>query len=190
MPTQRPLQSSENRPNNKPPDGFVGLFNGKSLTNWRESSPGHWTVRDGVLLYDGKGESLVTQKQYGDFQLYVDWKIPPGADSGIYLRGKPQVQIWDKEVGSGGLFNNKSNPSKPTVRADNPVGDWNTFFITIKGDRVTVILNDQTVVDNVIMENYPAYDGRLPKTGTIELQHFGAPLMFRNLYIKELPLKR
>src|SRR4051812_10802086 len=174
---------------NTPPPGFTALFNGKDLTNWRQDehdAAKHWTIQDGVLHYDGKGDSLRTAKDYGDCELYVDWKIGPKADSGIYLRGKPQVQIWDNPVGSGGLFNNKENPSKPTVVADKPVGEWNTFHIVIRGDKVTVDLNGKRVVDNVTMENYPKYDSPLPSTGPIELQHHGNPLEFRNIYIKEL----
>ncbi len=174
---------------NTPPPGFKALFNGKDLTNWDNTgkAEGHWTVRDGILHYDGKGDSLKTAKDYGDFELYVDWKISPMADSGIYLRGKPQVQIWDRpEIGSGGLFNNKQNPSKPTKVADKPVGEWNTFHIIMKGEKVTVYLNGEKVVDNVTLENYPKYDSPIPSTGTIELQHHGNPLEFRNIYIKEL----
>ena len=118
--------------------------------------------------------------------MYVDWKIGPKGDSGIYLRGKPQVQIWDDPVGSGGLYNNKVNPSKPTKVADKPVGEWNTFHIIMKGDKVTVFLNGEKVVDDVPLENWPDYKDPLPKAGTIELQHHGNPLEFRNIYIKEL----
>lgn len=173
---------------NTPPEGFVALFNGKDLTNWSEESGAkeHWTARDGVLHYDGKGDSLRTAKDYGDFEMFVDWKIGPKGDSGIYLRGKPQVQIWDDPVGSGGLYNNKVNPSKPTKVADKPVGEWNTFHITMRGDRVTVVLNGEKVVDDIPLENWPDYKDPLPKAGKIELQHHGNPLEFRNIYIKEL----
>ena len=171
---------------NTPPPGFSALFNGKDLAGWKDDGQGHWTVKDGVLHYDGKGDSLRTAKDYGDVELYVDWKIGPKGDSGIYLRGKPQVQIWDNPVGSGGLFNNKRHPSKPTVVADKPVGQWNTFHILIRGDKVTVDLNGRRVVDNVTMENWPDYKDPLPATGPIELQHHGNPLEFRNIYIKEL----
>ena len=113
----------------------------------------HWKVVDGVLVFDGKGRSLCTAKDYGDFEMLVDWKIEKGGDSGIYLRGSPQVQIWDTanrtvgaEVGSGGLYNNQKNPSKPTKVADKPIGQWNTFRISMIGERVTVILNDELVV--------------------------------------------
>jgi hypothetical protein len=176
-------------PLNTPPPGYMALFNGKDLTGWSpaDDAEKHWTIKNGILNYDGKGKSLKTAKDYGDIDMYVDWKIGPMADSGIYLRGKPQVQIWDKpDVGSGGLYNNKKNPSKPTKIVDKPLGEWNTFHIVMKGDKVTVYLNGEKVVDNVPLENWPTYEGTLPATGTIELQHHQTPLEFRNIYMKEL----
>jgi hypothetical protein len=197
-----------------PPPGFKPLFNGKDLTGWQavidldkiaglspeqlavrqkeanaKALP-HWMFKDGVLHYDGKGYSIQTTKDYGNFELLVDWKIGPKGDSGIYLRGHPQVQIWDNKVGSGGIFNNQKNPRNPLKVADKPVGEWNTFRIIMKGDRVTVYLNGELVVVNVQMENY--WDRKkdpnkpLPAKGPIELQHHGNPLEFRNIYIKEL----
>jgi len=204
---------------NTPPSGFTALFNGKDLTNWQglieintraKMSPEqrkqaqeaadkkilpHWTVKDGILNYDGKGNNLQTVKDFGNFELYVDWKIEKNGDSGIYLRGNPQVQIWDpdgknnpKHVGSGGLYNNQKNPRDPLVLADNPPGQWNTFWIKMVGDRVTVKLNGKLVVDNTPLENY--WDkGKLPlpARGPIELQHHGDHLWFKNIYVKELP---
>ncbi len=179
-----PAGSASPRAMNEPPDGFMALFNGIDLTNWREAIPGNWHVRDGILHHDGGGGNLITTREYGDFELLVDWKIDPGGDSGIYLRGKPQVQIWDDPVGSGGLFNNKRNPSKPMLRADNPVGEWNTFRIIISGSIVTVYLNDQLVVNQVEMESYPDYRGPILKRGAIEIQHFRSHLQFRNIFIR------
>lgn len=168
---------------NVPPKGFVALFNGKDLTNWKADKTVvlHWKVKDGVLLYDGKGHSLATEKQYGDFILWVDWKIEKGADSGIYLRGVPQVQIWDNKVGSGGLYNNQQHPSQPLVVADRPPGKWNTFKIQLKGQNVTVHLNRKLVVDNTPMDTLGDR-----KKGPILLQHHGNRLWFRNVFIKEL----
>ena len=203
---------------NVPPQGFVALFNGIDLEGWKglageggsplsrarmspeelkeaqkkadESMRAHWRVEDGALVFDGKGESLCTARDYGDFEMLVDWKILENGDSGIYLRGSPQVQIWDpnqQKIGSGGIYNNQKNPSQPLVMADNPIGEWNTFRIKMVGDRVTVHLNGQLVVDNVVMENY--WDRALPifPSGQIELQNHGNTLYFRNVFIREIP---
>jgi hypothetical protein len=205
-----------------PPAGFVALFNGKDLTGWKglvgnprtrptmtpealaaaqvkadEQMRANWSVQDGVLAYTGKGNSLCTDKQYANFELYVDWRIGPRADTGIYLRGSPQVQIWDpftmpnvkngEDKGSGGLWNNQKNPRDPLVLADNPIGQWNTFFIRMVGEKVWIDLNGKRVVDNVTMENYWERDKPIYPREQIELQHHGNPIYFRNIYIKELP---
>jgi hypothetical protein len=211
---------------NKPPKRYRALFNGKDLTNWQglielpkraellkkggdkalaeaqkkanEMYLPHWTVKDGILHYDGKGQSLQTARDYANFELYVDWKIKKGGDSGIYLRGNPQVQIWDSDnlpeslkkdrgTGSGGLWNNQKHPNQPLVKADKPVGQWNNFHIIMRGDRVTIFLNGKKVVDNTPLENFWERGKPLPGTGPIELQHHGDELWFKNIYIRELP---
>ena len=206
----------------EPPAGFTPLFNGKDLTGWKglvgnpksraamsaeelataqqqadEVMRAHWNVINGELVFDGKGKSLCTAKDYGDIELYVDWKILEGGDSGLYLRGCPQVQIWDTEFeayfrhgaenGSGSMWNNKNNARFPLVKADNPVGQWNTFYVRMVGEHVTIKLNDQLIVDNVVLENY--WERGLPiyPRGQIELQNHGNTLYFRNLYVRELP---
>ncbi len=204
--------AADNAP--KPPEGFTALFNGKDLSGWKglvedpekrakmapdelkaaqakadERMREHWKVVDGELVFDGKGDSLCTAKDYADFELYVDWKILEKGDSGIYLRGSPQVQIWDPKlnnVGSGGLYNNEKGPSKALVIADKPIGEWNTMKIKMVGDKVTVWLNDQLVVDNVVLENYWDRTKPIYPSGQIELQNHGNTLWFKNIYIKEL----
>jgi HEAT repeat protein len=195
--------------------GFIKLFDGRSFAGWKglvadpprrakmtaeelrqaqaeadASMRAHWRVEDGVLIFDGAGESLCTAKDYGDFELLVDWKIGPHGDSGIYLRGSPQVQIWDPAdhpEGSGGLYNNQKGPSKPAAAADNPVGSWNTFRIIMLGERVTVYLNDTTAADNVVLENYWERDKPIYASGPLELQAHGNPLWFRSIYLREIP---
>jgi hypothetical protein len=203
---------------NTPPQGFTALFSGKDLTGWKgllkspldnpakraqlkpdelskaqqeadENMRANWKVQDGVLVFSGKGRSLCTAKDYGDFEMHVDWKILPGGDSGVYLRGSPQVQIWDNPEGSGGLYNNQKNPSHPLKRADKPIGEWNTFYIKMVSDKVTVKLNGELVVDNVTMENYWERDKPIYPTGQIELQNHGNTLWFKNIYIREIPRK-
>lgn len=199
--------------------GFVNLFNGKDLTGWKglvsnpiarskmsdsalqaaqqkanESIKKDWIVKDGLLIFTGHGDNLATEKKYGDIEMYVDWKITEKGDAGIYLRGSPQVQIWDTsrrevgaEVGSGGLYNNTKYQSKPLLVADNKIGEWNTFHIIMKGEKVTVYLNGILVTDNVILENY--WDRKIPifSKEQIELQAHGTYVAYRNIYVRELP---
>ncbi|MCP3932141.1 MAG: DUF1080 domain-containing protein [Bacteroidetes bacterium] len=198
--------------------GYVPMFNGKDLTGWKgfvadpikisamskdvlaqkqteanKTVTDSWGVKDGSIVFNGKGHNLVSVKEYGDFEMILDWRITKDGDSGIYLRGTPQVQIWDTSrvesgahVGSGGLYNNQKNERIPLVLADNAIGDWNTFYIKMIGEQVTVYLNGQLVVDNVTMENY--WDRKQPifPTGPIELQAHGTDLAFRDIYVREI----
>lgn len=200
---------------NEAPKGFVQLFNGADLTGWKglvenpekraAMSPEelakaqaeadakmreHWSVVDGILSYDGSGESLCTARDYEDFEMLVDWKITPNGDSGIYLRGTPQVQIWDPAQwpqGSGGLYNNEKGAKDPLAVADRPIGEWNTFRIIMIGEKVTVYLNDVLVVDNVPLENYWDRSKPIYPSGQIELQNHNSPLWFKNVFIREIP---
>jgi len=211
---------------NEPPPGFVALFNGKDLSGWwgagtedprkymalppeefakkREASLAdinkHWRVENGELVNDGNGLYLTTDKFYGDFELLVDYKTVPKADSGIYLRGIPQVQIWDytkeggkwnigADKGSGGLWNNSPGaPGKdPLVLADKPFGEWNHFRIRMVGSRVTVWLNEKLVVDNAILENYFNRKIPVPPKGPIQLQTHGGEIRWRNVFLREIP---
>jgi len=222
-----------------PPAGFVSLFNGRDLTNWKipEGDNGHWKILDGVIDYDAESEaksdkSLWSTKTYGDFILYVDWRIKgtpwknqnvpfilpsglhkkdemgkeitmvvPDSDSGILLRGvgKCQANIWNWPIGSGEVYgyrmDNKMPPDvrrgvTPKVNADKNIGEWNTFKITMKGDRLTVELNGIVVIENALLPE-------IPKAGPIGLQHHGSKkdgewvsppslVQFRRIYIKEL----
>lgn len=199
-------------------NGFVSMFNGKDLTGWKglvenpvarakmnpqtlaekqkqadERMWGSWKAIDGVLVFEGNGDNLCSEKLYGDFELILDWRMEAKGDGGIYLRGSPQVQTWDTsrievgaQVGSGGLYNNQKNESKPLVVADNPVNEWNTFRILMTGEKVIVYLNGNLVVDNVTLENY--WDRNIPifPTESIELQAHGTKLEFRDIYICEI----
>lgn len=244
---------------NKPPAGFVALFNGQNLDGWEghttmperakypagvlaelkkkrtEAAHEHWSVKDGAIVFDSKqstkwvvegdrvvqgkgtmGISLVTAKDYGDFELLIDWKIAKKGDSGLYLRGQPQIQIWDSDnlaeslkddwhTGSGGLWNNPLPPDAakstdtalkikagqkigkvPLKKADKPVGEWNTFHIVVQGDDVTVKLNGELVVEKAKLLNFWDRGKPVPEKGPIELQYHGDPLWFKNIYVKEL----
>ena len=155
-----------------------------------------WKVEDGNIVFDGSGfNNLSTVKQYGDFDMLIDWKLydGPEPDAGIYLRGTPQVQIWDTsrvdvgaQVGSGGLYNNVTHRSTPLKVADQKVGEWNTFRIRMIGDRVSVWLNDELVTDNVILENYWNRNQPIFPVEQIELQAHGSKVAYRDIFIKEI----
>ena len=207
-----------------PPAGFTALFNGNDLTGWRGGDTfdhrkylalpedqraeqdakwttdmqSHWRVDGDELVNDGHGKYATTTKDYGDFELLVDYKTVPLADSGIYLRGVPQVQIWDytetakfklgADKGSGGLWNNSPGTAgkDPLVLADKPFGEWNKFRILMVGARVSVWLNDKLVVDHANLENYYDRKQPVPAKGPIELQTHGGEIRWRNVFIREI----
>jgi hypothetical protein len=222
------LGTAQQRPLNEAPKGFVALFNGKDLTGWRGRQPNydpreeaklppeelakkqaawnterdaHWRVDTlkGEIVSDGQSPHLATEKNYGDFDLWVDWlMVSPNGDSGIYLRSYPQVQIWDPsnareqrngaDKGSGALWNNNpDNPGKwPLVKADNPVGQWNTLRIRMIGSKVWVWLNDRMTVDGQMLDNFFDRTQPIVPRGAIELQTHGSEIRFRNIYIHEI----
>jgi hypothetical protein len=206
------------------PDGFVPLFNGTDFNGWHgvktmdprkfealgadekakvladgaEDLKKHWRVANGVVVNDGQGAYLTTDKDYGDVELLIDFKIGPKGDSGVYLRGTPQVQIWDytepsyvrfqADKGSGGLWNNSPGaPGKdPLVKADKPIGEWNTFRIIQVGARTTIYLNDKLVVNHAILENYWNRALPIPGRAPIQLQTHDHEILWRNIAVREI----
>jgi hypothetical protein len=208
---------------NGPPPGFVSLLNGDDLSGWRgmghfdpqklwAMSPAeqaafweknakdlaeHWTVENGELVNDGHGVYATTGKDYGDFELMIDYKTVPLADSGIYLRATPQVQIWDTrkeggkwnlgaDKGSGALWNNKVNERFPYALADKPFGEWNRFRIRMVDDNVSIHLNGQLTANEVPLENFFDRKRAVFPVGPIQLQTHGGEIRWRNIYIKEI----
>jgi hypothetical protein len=210
--------------NNQPPSGFRALFNGENLDGWHgmghfdprtlaamseeerkakhdadyEDLLKHWSVKDGELINDGHGVYATSNEEFGDIELWVDYWIAPKADSGIYLRTTPQVQIWDftdpdkfrhnADKGSGGLWNNSAGArgKDPLVVADNPIGEWNRLRILQVGPLTTVWLNDQLVVDRAVMENFWDRSRPLLPTGMIQLQTHGGETRWRNIFVREI----
>ena len=207
------------------PTGFSALVNGRDLIGWHgmghfdprklwamsdderakklaadmEDFKTHWRVENGELINDGNGPYATTDKEYGDIELLIEYKTVPLADSGIYLRANPQVQIWDytkeggkwnigADKGSGGLWNNSPGaPGKdPLVLADKPFGEWNSFRIIQVGDKTTVFLNGKLVVDHAALENFWDRSKPLWQKGPIQLQTHGGEIRWRNIFIREI----
>ncbi len=210
--------------NLSPPEGFRAIFNGKNLNGWhglnphrsakltgdkkegnlkqqREEFPEHWTVQNGEFVNDGHGPYATTDEQFGDIEFLIEYKTVAKADSGIYLRGTPQVQIWDSgqvfdpqrpaskpHLGSGGLFNNTPGAAgrDPLVKADRPFGFWNQFRIRQIGGRTWVWLNKKLVVDGAVMENFWSRKEPLPEKGPIMLQTHGGEIRWKNLFVRDI----
>ena len=207
-----------------PPEGFRAIFNGKDLTGWYGLNPhvavkltgdkkeanlaqqradfaSNWTVENGELVNDGHGPYATTEEDFGDIELLLEYKTVAGADSGIYLRGTPQVQIWDSNqvfdpkrptrrphLGSGGLFNNTPGTlgRDPSRKVDKPFGQWNQFRIRQIGARTWVWLNNYAVVDGAVMENFWDRSQPLPEKGPIMLQTHGGEIRWRNIFVREI----
>lgn len=211
---------------NSPPAGFVALFNGKDLSGWRglghfnprklramdpkerkalfaknwDDVLKHWSVDNGELVNDGHGAYLTTLEEYGDYELMIDYRTVPKADSGIYMRMTPQVQIWDytkegkkwhlgADKGSGSLWNNAkgSRGKDALVLADKPFGEWNRLHIRMVDENVTVRLNDKLVVDNAPMHNFWDREQKIFPVGSIQLQTHGGEIRWRNIFLREIP---
>jgi hypothetical protein len=207
------------------PPGFVPLFDGSSFDGWyglghtdprelakltpearaaRKSADmagfkAHWTIENGELVNDGRGPYATTEKEYGDIELRLEYRTVAKADSGVYLRGTPQVQIWDTTEaggkwnlgaakGSGALWNNTAGaPGKdPLAHADKPFGEWNTLRVIQAGEITSVWLNGTLVVDHARMENFWNREAPLPARGPIQLQTHGGEIRWRNVFLHEL----
>jgi hypothetical protein len=170
----------------------------KQIEEWTADAKQHWSVQNGDLVNDGQGAYLVTDREYTDYELLIDYRTVPKADSGIYLKANPQVQIWDfteeakfklgADKGSGGLWNNSAGaPGKdPAVLADKAFGEWNSFRIRQIGARTSVWLNGKMVVDNAIMENFWDRQKPLFASGPICLQTHGGEIRWKNIFLREI----
>jgi len=208
-----------------PPPGFIPLFNGRDLKGWRGGDTYdhgdllrmnkvlrerqiekwgveltvHWRVEDSELVSNGVGRFLTTERDFGDFELLAEYRIEASGDSGIYLRGVPQVQLWDPANpqlaaqgagrGSGGLWNNRpGTPGRdPLVRADHPAGEWNAVRVQMVGSRVSVWLNGQLVVDHAVLANFFHPSKPIIARGPIQLQTHGGEMRWRHLFLREIP---
>ena len=173
---------------------WIELFNGNDFAGWRMRHPDRehtWVVHDGILDNTGKGVDIITEGEFGNFELHIEYRVPENSNSGIYLRGRYELQVLDSlgktysyPAENGALYNQKS----PDVEASKPAGEWQAIDATIEGMTLTVFLNGVKIHDNVTI-NGPT-GGQLgddnPSEGPFMLQGDHGPVQFRNIRIREL----
>jgi hypothetical protein len=192
------------------PEGFQSLFNGKDLTGWQVNKGGNikvWGAENGLLYVNGSGGGwLMTDKEYGDFELRLEFKIPPKGNSGVALRSPlvgdaayagMEIQILDNDwyqknykglklTQHTGSIYGVVPPSKDVTR---PVGEWNKYRIIARGRQITVELNGTTIVDANLddyKEHFKAHPGLLREKGHLGLQSHDGRVEFRNIFVKAL----
>jgi hypothetical protein len=189
-------------------DGFTPLFNGKNLDGWevrsaKESDKDKWSAKDGILVAKPGGGWIGTTKMYGDFILKVEWKIFAGGNSGVFLRVPDvkskespsvlgmEIQILDDNAPQykdklkpyqycGGLYHFQG-PSKKMFKG---AGEWNTYQITCKGEKISVVFNGEKVIDADASKDETL--NKRPRRGFIGLQNHNSGVEFRNIRIKSL----
>lgn len=163
---------------------------GSDLSNWEPRSPGmevNWKIEDGCLMNTKVGSDLILNDAYGDFKLVCEYKYPPGSNSGIYLRGRYEVQILDDfgqktSWGSSAAVYGFLVPSKNAINAPD---EWNTIEIELIGRWVTITLNGQTVIAQKEIPGITggALDSNEAAPGRIFLQGDHGPITFRKVEI-------
>jgi len=182
--------------------GWICLFNGKNLDGWKprpdRKGTNCWKAEDGVLVNDlehgTRGIDLVTAKKFGDCLLHIEFKVPKRGNSGVYLRGRQEVQVHDSygqkpAMHTCGSIYGKKIASKNVAKK---VGEWQCYNITMKGMNITVVHNGEKVIDNFTLKGVTggALDGRNPcKPGPLLLQGDHTGVAYRNIWIKPLASK-
>ena len=169
----------------------IQLFNGKDLTDWKpdkDNPAAAWKVESGTLMSPGHGPELIDTSQFGDFKLHIEFNCGPGANSGIYLRGRYEVQVEDNSTQeppshhTGGVYGFIA----PTPELPLKPGEWQSFEITLVGRRVTVIHNGQTIIDDQEIPGITggALDSHEERPGPIYLQGSeDGHVAFRNIVL-------
>jgi hypothetical protein len=176
-----------------PEPGEALLLIGDDLSGWRPRDPrypGCWTVNDGVLKVTPPCVDIISETQFGDFRLQLEFRYPPGSNSGIYLRGRYEVQIQDDfgkpldPLRLGGIYGFIA----PTIDAAKPPGEWQTYDIELIGRRVTVVLNGTEILSNRVIPGITggALDSDEGRPGPLMLQGDHGPIEYRNVVITPL----
>ena len=169
----------------------ISLFNGYNLDGWKSSDPekkNQWTVKKGILLNPESGVNLITDKKFEDFKLSIEFRYPKGSNSGVYLRGRYEVQVEDNYglEPESTLFGGIYGFLKPNQMAAKPAGEWQRYEITLIGRRVSVVANDKKIINDQIIPGITggALDSKEGLPGPIMLQGDHGIIEYRNIKIQ------
>ena len=165
----------------------IKLFNGKDLSGWKAMGENQWIVESGVLKSPRSGSNLVSEQKFNDFKLHLEFKYPEGSNSGVYLRGRYEVQIMDgqgtepSDVEYSGVYGFLT-PNEVVAKA---AGEWQEYDITLIGRRVTIVANGTTVISDQIIPGITggALDSKEGEPGPLYFQGDHGPIEFRNIIV-------
>ncbi len=183
--TKAPILSFNKNPEYSPQ---IQLFNTKDLTGWHtDREENQWFVKNGILTSPKSGANLISDKKFTDFKLVTEFRFPEGSNSGIYLRGRYEVQIADNysfptsDIYFGGVY----GFLEPNENAAKPAGEWQRYEITLIGRRVTIIANGKTIINNQTIPGITggALDSKEGEPGSFMIQGDHGPVEFKSFVV-------
>lgn len=165
----------------------ITLFNGKDMTGWHTLGPNQWVVENGVLRSPQSGSNLVSDATFNDFKLHIEFRYPKGSNSGVYLRGRYEVQISDSKGMEpqsdylGGVYGFIA----PREMVAKDAGEWQTYDITLTGRIVTVVANGKLIINDREIPGITggALDSKEGEPGPLQIQGDHGPIELRNIII-------
>jgi len=168
-------------------ENSITLFNGKDLTGWHATGENQWVVEEGILKNPKPKSNLVTNDKFMDFKLHIEFRCPKNGNSGVYLRGRYELQITDNQgmEPSDVLFGGIYGFLEPNQMAAKGAGEWQSYDVTLIGRRVTIVANGIAIITDQTIPGITggALDSREGEPGPIMLQGDHEPIEFRNIVI-------
>jgi hypothetical protein len=181
------------QPRPRRPGEPIELFNGKDMSGWlgqNTGKPTGWSVKDGAMINEDRADNIYSEKTFSDFMLEVEFNVAPKSNSGVYLRGRYEIQVMDgegrlRDVHSQGALYGFAIPS---TNAEKPAGEWQKFEITLVADHLTVVLNGTRILDNIEVPGITggALDANESEPGPILLQGDHGPVKYRKVTLTPL----
>ncbi len=168
-------------------DKPIALIQGKDTKGWKALGENQWVVENGVLKSPKSGANLATEQKFNDFKLHVEFRYPKGSNSGVYLRGRYEVQVMDSKGNEplSGEFGGVYGFISPSEQVAKDAGEWQTYDITLVGRMITLVANGKTIISNQEIPGITggALDSKEGEPGPLLLQGDHGPIEYRNIVI-------